>query len=132
MIISNSLGKQKQDNFLVSSVLLRSDGFKKITKGGFTSTKALQTQQPTETKAKMHTSAGFRRYTKEYKLKESNYDSRIDCLENTAPFSRVFTPAREGASRKKIQENKKASNFVKQEQEEEECFRNICEALNIM
>ena len=94
MIISNSLGKHRQDNFVASSVLLRSDGFKKITKGGFTSSKVLQ-RPSLDTKAKLHSSTGFRRYTKEYKIRENgNMDSHIDNLDNSTPFSRLFTPSK--------------------------------------
>lgn len=64
MIISNSLGKNKIDSFTNSSssnVFMRSDGFRKVVKG----LSATKIKIPEEnTHAKLHTSAGLRKYTK--------------------------------------------------------------------
>lgn len=98
MIISNSLGKNRQDTFSNSNVFYRSDGFKKMTKGASSSTKLLQ--KPPEMKSKLHTSTGFRRYTREYKIRDNtNMESRLDC---STPFSRVFTPTNDVTHRRKI------------------------------
>ena len=65
IINSNSIPKT---NYITNSnILLRTDGFKKIVKG-LSSKKKLLPSEGVKSHSNLHTSAGFRRVSKEYNI----------------------------------------------------------------
>lgn len=138
MLISNSVSKNKIEGLLTTSssnsIFMRSDGFRKVIKG-FSTVKSKIPEEAPQNHSKLHTSSGFRRFTKEYKL-QPDVEGKGD-----VSYGRTMTAAKEGGRRGGhmfssqgatcANNDKKTVEFLRLEQEEEQCFRNICKILNV-